>query len=138
MFPYIIVSVCSGITAYYVYKIIFDKQKTSKPHEPLECLKNALLAHALVKIRYNDMNNSMNYASFDGTKLPMLSGCSVANACFSYIISKQEFRKGPFYSQIMESKIDAIEKYLNKNLDTDEKVVSFFDDYVEKVQNTTQ
>lgn len=33
----------------------------------------------------------------------------------------------------MESKIDAIEKYLKKNLDKDEKVLCFFEQYMKKI-----
>ena len=33
----------------------------------------------------------------------------------------------------MEAKIDAIEKYLKKNLDTDEQVMDFFEKYMSKV-----
>lgn len=95
----------------------------------LEKLKNALLAHALMKVKKDDFLLNFKYSSFDGTKLPTASGTNTENACFSYILSKKEFRKSPFYTAAYEEKINAIDKYLNQNLNTDEKVVEFFKAY---------
>lgn len=125
-----LVSVCFGLGTYCMCKLFFDKQSHSS--DSLENLKNALLTHALMKVKRDDIDNCcLDYASFDGTKLPMLSGCDIANACFSYIVNIKDFRKGPWYTPTMECKINAVHKYNNKNLDTDEKVYAFFNEYID-------
>lgn len=125
-----------GIVLYYIYKKCVSV-KAKKDNENLEALKNSLLAFALMKCRRKDFDDfNMKYGSFNGTKLPMMSGCSLSNACFSYIITKEDFRNGPWYSRGMEEKIDAIEKYLRNNFDTSKKVESFFDEFIRVIQAT--
>ncbi len=94
-------------------------------------LKNALLSLALMRCRQKDIDADMDmdYGQYDGGKLPHYSGCSVENACMSYIIDRREFRKDPWYTAHMERKIDAIEKYLRTQFDSDAKVVAFFNEF---------
>lgn len=96
-------------------------KKETEFNEHIETLKNALLAYALNNVQRNDpdfdpYNISMDYASFDGTSLPMFSGCNLESACFSY------FTKNP----IMQHKQKAIELYLNKNLNSEKQIEDFF------------
>jgi hypothetical protein len=99
----------------------------------LEVLKNALLTAAIISIKEQDMDHNFDYTSYDGTKYPPLSGSSIHCACFSYILNRFQFRKSLFYTKIMESKLDAIEKYLAKNLSTKEQVDAFFNEFCNKI-----
>lgn len=135
MWQKIVLGVLVGLITYYLYKAVFNPKIKSR--KSLEALKNSLLAHALMRTKRADFDDfNLNYASFDGTKLPMMSGCSVSNACFTYIITKDDFRKNPFYTRVMEGKIDAVDKYLECNFDTDEKVLAFFEKYIESLDTT--
>ena len=112
--------------------ITYMYQRKNKKSLPIEQLKNALLSYALMKVKVSDIDeSSFSYKHFDGTKLPMLSGCDIEMACFSYILDKYEFRKGEFYSSIMEDKLDAITKYLDTNLGTQKQVTGFFRDFID-------
>ena len=138
MLHIVALGICTSVISYvcYVCRASFVSRSLNKKTESLDLLKNALLAHAIVKARSKDIDhNNMNYKSFDGKNLPMMSGCDMTNACFSYIINKEDFRKGPWYSPFMEDKIDAIEKYLEINFDTNEKALAFFNEYVRALEN---
>jgi hypothetical protein len=103
--------------------------------QPIDRLKNALLSFALSMVCKKDISDDMYYGKYDGTKLPNLAGADVANACFSYILEIAEFRKDPWYTDVMEAKILAIHKYIDTNLNTDEKVAEFFDKYVNEIKS---
>lgn len=97
----------------------------------VEALKNGLLSYALNKVKKDDFDHlNFAYQKFDGTKLPSMSGHNMVNACISYIIDKQEFKKTLFYTPHMESKLDAIDKYLENNFDTDTKVIDFMEAFI--------
>jgi hypothetical protein len=84
-----------------------------------------------MKVKKNDIDNlQMNYSNFDGTKLPMFSGYDIINSCMTYIQDKDDLKNGLFYSKHMETKIDAIDKYLVKQFDTDSKIIDFFDKFI--------
>ena len=123
-----------GVLSLIIVRIIsHKKQVTDKSPEHIEVLKNALLSFALSELRQKDFDGlNFSYNSFDGTKLPGMSGFDTANACMSYILDISEFRKSPFYSITMENKLNAINKYLKNNFDTDEKVLNFVNEYIEK------
>lgn len=97
----------------------------------IEKLKNALLSHMLMKVGDIEYNN-YEYHKFDGSKLPIFSGYNISNACFSYIFDINEFKNNMFYSSVMESKLFAINKYIEKNLNTDNKVLLYFEKYLDK------
>ncbi len=105
-------------------------------NRPLKHLKNALLTFALlvVKRRAFDtyLDHLYNYDKYDGSALPYLSGSGVTNACFTYNVDREELRRSPWYNVLMEHKQEAIEKWLEKNLGTEEQVVAFFEKFVER------
>lgn len=105
---------------------------------PLDRLKNALLSFALAITCKNDVSESALYANYDGTKLPTMSGADLTNACFTYILDVNEFRKDPWYSQVMEAKIHAINRYIDKNLDTDEKVTILFNKFIARQNGSVE
>ena len=109
------------------------KQNTSPvKNKQLETLKNALLTFALSRVCSSDFDDfNMNYASFDGSKLPSMSGSNMNTALSSYITSKEDLMKSPFYTKHMENKIIAIEKYLEKQFDTDDKVEKFLTKFLD-------
>ena len=98
----------------------------------IEKLKNALLTMAVVTINKGDMDHNFNYATYDGTKFPPLSGSSSPHACFSYILNRAEFGKHMLYSKVMESKTNAIDKYLTNKFSTDDQVMDFFETFFYK------
>lgn len=125
--------ICVAVIAGYVAGVFYGKaaQKTDR----VEMLKNALLTFALARVNQEDFDNeNMNYAEFDGSKLPMLSGADATNALMSYIIDKGKLRKDPFYTKIMEDKVAAIEKYLAVHFDSDDKVEAFIADLIQRCQ----
>lgn len=101
---------------------------------PVERLKDALLSFALAKTCEKNMSKDMFYEKYDGTKLPMISGTSLTNACFTYIVDINEVKNSPIYT---ESKLNAIYKYINKNLNTDDKVVVFFENFITNYKSTS-
>lgn len=105
-----------------------DENTENKPKmKNVEKLKNALLSFALL-VSMNSENRKdldMNYTNFDGVKLPHFSGCNITNACFSYITDDT-----PDVS-IMAYKQEAINKYLEKNLNTEQQVIIFFDNFAD-------
>ena len=129
-------------------------------YTPLEKLKNALLTFALVNINSKDMAFSVDspsgaicgesrfctaaggfakpsklyyqYEKYNGDKFPALSGSSVAHACYTYIFHRSTFRKSVMYSKAYENKLDAIEKYLNLHLNTQEQTFDFFEKFCKK------
>jgi hypothetical protein len=100
----------------------------------VETLKNGLLALALSRTCKNDFDllPAGNYAAYDGSKLPSMSGYSFSNACLSYIGKMSA--DDPFYSKPMAHKYQAVDKYLRRRFDTEEDVASFFEDLSEKVR----
>ena len=103
---------------------LLDRQSKNTP-TPLDLLKNALLTFAIINVNKDDMDHSFDYALYDGSKYPPLSGSNITNACLSYIMDRTEFRKHPFYTVRMEEKLNAIDLYLNKSFDSTDKVVEF-------------
>lgn len=116
------------IAALVTYIVILHRRyrKVTNPH--VDFLKNALLSYALSQVKKDDFDHfNFAYQTFDGTKLPSMSGYDTVNACASYIIDKKMFRKGPFYTTHMESKLDAIDKYLDAQFDSNDKVTNFLE-----------
>ena len=97
----------------------------------IEKLKNALLSYALNTIKHADPDFNpatdfrLDYGNFDGTTLPIFSGCNIENACFTYINDNKQ----PI-SQMEEKQI-AIRKYLMKNLNSEVQIVEFFRKFVD-------
>lgn len=121
------------IAALAIYIFIHQRQHAMTKNTKVETLKNALLSYALSELKKDDFDHwNSAYQTFDGTKLPSMSGYNQVNACASYIIDKGELRKSPFYTQHMESKLDAIDKYLNMQFDTDAKVIDFMEAFIKK------
>lgn len=120
----------AGVGATYI------AYKALKYETALDKLKNALLTLALMKVNEKDIAHlNYDYQSFDGTQLPSISGCSIVNGCFSYIINKFNFRFNNFmYSEMMMDKLKAIDRYLNRNLGTDKQVQEFFTVYITQQQ----
>lgn len=113
------------ITYSYYKKYLLNKNKNKNKN--INILQNGLLSYALMKVKKNDIDNlQMNYSNFDGTKLPMFSGYDIINSCMTYIQDKDDLKNGLFYSKHIETKIDAIDKYLVKQFDTDSKIIDFF------------
>lgn len=104
------------------YHIIYNIKNS------IEDLKNALLSFAMMQVCTSDKDNSsMHYDKFDGTKLPIMSGSSLENAYFSYIIDKDDYL---FYSPIILAKLNAIDK----NLGNSTQVFDFFDKFIKKMK----
>lgn len=124
--------------AFIVYHIS-KANKTRSKSFALESLKNGLLTLALTRVKKDDFDEfNFSYSNYDGTKLPSLSGYNFSNACLSYILDIDQFRKSGLYSKPMEYKTIAIQKYLDKNLDTEEKILEFFDKFLETVEEETE
>jgi hypothetical protein len=126
------------LIAYGIAGIVNEfRRPRMKIHKAVEMLKNSLLTQALAVVRASDFSNDHDYSSYDGTKLPPLSGevTDWNNSTLSYIVDLDEFRKD---DPIMEQKLYAIDRYLDKNLNTNEQAVKLLDDfndwcYLEKI-----
>jgi hypothetical protein len=128
---FIIISICVGVFCQSFINL-FAKPK------PQDLLKNALLSYALMKCGKVDRLPSFNYKKFDGSVLPAFSGCSTSNACFSYIQSFYHCFFDKLSSSVMRDKKEAIDKYIDKNLDTNEKVIDFFEQFTEKYSHESE
>jgi hypothetical protein len=107
--------------------------KDENGDKPIERLKNALLTFAIISVNKDDMAGlDFDYNSYNGSKYPALSGSSIENACFSYIFNVKKLKTSGWYSPNYASKMNAIQKYLDKNLSTDDQVFSFFRKVCEK------
>jgi hypothetical protein len=93
-------------------------------------LKNALLALFLFKVNKKDFDKSFDYSKYNGNKLPPMSGNSIENALFSYIIDIDDFRQSAFYSKTSENKLEAINKYINKKLNSEKKILKLFNIFI--------
>jgi hypothetical protein len=117
-------------------KLIQSQKTQASQSKPIEDLKNALLAHALVRV-HNDKVEMLpisNYKHYDGDKLPSLSGCTDVNAFYSYIVPLEELKKGPFYVPMMEDKQNAITKFIEKHIKSQDDSLTFFEKYLEIMQ----
>jgi hypothetical protein len=124
-----------GIAITNILSNIIKGSKKEK-QKPIDRLKNALLTASVFALNRKkdepDMVQRFNYTSYDGTKLPPASGSSAINAYMTYIIDRDEFRNSLFYSKIMEYKQDAIDLYMKTHFETDEQVMVFFKEYLDK------
>lgn len=116
---------------------LFDKVEpsvsSSDPSNPLDQLKNALLTLVLISSRKQDMEAfNFHYDGYTGDTFPALSGSSVTHACFSYIFDQAEFKKSSMYSPMMAKKMDAINKYLQKNVSTQDQALTLFTDFYQE------
>jgi hypothetical protein len=116
----------SGAIVGYLSKRVFDVVTNNQ--ESVNKLKNALLAHAMMCI--SPVCNDLDYTGYEGGILPPFSGCSVENACFTYFSDG-----GSLNTRHMLSKLYAINKYVQKNLNTDEAVYKFFVEYMKYLSN---
>ena len=112
----------------------FDKVEppvsSSDSNNPLDKLKNALLTLVLISSRKQDMEGlNFDYDGYTGDTFPALSGSSVPHACFSYMFNQAEFKHSPMYSAVYSKKMDAINKYLQKNLATQDQALTLFIDF---------
>jgi hypothetical protein len=138
-----ITSFLAGAIAYHGF-VKWLKQAPPVQNSSREQLKNALLTFALGRVDGDKFDNGalgMQYDKYNGDSLPTLSGADLNMACFSYIINKEEFRRDPWYTEIMEKKLDAINRYLDTHLGTDEQVSEFFERFIvmyESAPETTE
>jgi hypothetical protein len=94
-------------------------------------LKNALLSLALGRLRADDLmvtedgSGGPAYASYDGRKLPPMSGFDMRNACMTYIVDL------PSGSLLADQKTRAVLRYLDRHLGTREQASEFFDQFVQ-------
>ena len=51
------------------------------------------------------------------------------------MFTKETFRKNAFYSKNMEDKIYSIEKYLDRNINSDKIIQEIFDEYTKTDEN---
>lgn len=124
MFQVIVAVIAVAISVWWLR----IRRKTAEKTQHVDALKNALLTFALNRVQRTDFDDlNMNYASFDGTKLPMLSGYSLNNALFSYMVEP----RGMFATKQMQDKSNAIQKYLVAHFDTSEKADAFLSAFIE-------
>lgn len=122
----------------YVWRIVEIVRQEKRENKPVELLKNALLTLAMSRV-YQPKglfdHHNRDYKSFDGTKLPMMSGMfgGAENACFSYIQTPEQVARGPLASQPMIDKAIAIQKFIRNNLSTEKAVEELFVDYLNTI-----
>ena len=125
-----------GLVLGFVMGIIFffyvNKYYSINDVTQVDHLKNALLSFALIMTKGDDVDNlNDKYETYDGTKLPPFSGYCPENVCLTYI--EKNLFDMPLYYKIPDNKQQAIQKYLDKNLDTPSKMIEFFDAFYKKM-----
>jgi hypothetical protein len=100
------------------------------PH--VKALKNALLTLAMLTVHRDCICDkpTAGYAAMDGATLPNAAGCHLANACFTYMPDRGGLRADPWYTRVMEDKLDAIERFIARHIDTTEKAEELFEIFV--------
>ena len=123
---YLIIGIC-------ILWYILNRFMNQRPqHQAIDLLKNALLSYALLKVKNKDVDHfNMKYSNFDGTKLPMMSGCNLSNACFTYITNVS-------FTKTMMDKSAAIDKYIQRNLGTEQQIQEFFDAFMKIKEETAK
>lgn len=122
---------CIIITILIGYILLFRRKEQKK--KKLEQLKNALLTFAMTKVFDDSFEKGPITINYDGSVLPPLSGYNMSNACFSYIIDSDEFKKHPWHTEAIARKHKAIERFLDINLNTSEQVQEFFNKFVKSI-----
>lgn len=118
--------ICCGLVIAGSVLYLNCRNRPSKIKQ-IERLKNALLSFALMRMCKDDIHEwNLNYEGFDGTKLPGFCGVSLDNACFTYMRSREELKMDTFFTRYLIKKLGAIEKYVDKNLNTEDQVQAFF------------
>lgn len=102
-----------------------------RPTPPIEKLKNALLAHALMRTQNVDEGLNMRYDEYDGSQLPHFSGNDRESACWSYIVPLLDQVRSPFFTVHMMQKGTAIDKYLRGHISTHESARHCFHKYLQ-------
>jgi hypothetical protein len=83
-------------------------------------LKDGLLALALGRLRSGDFDASVDYGAFDGSRLPMMSGCDPVAGCLAYLDRRR----------CSGNKTRAIDRYLARNFNTAEKADAFLREFM--------
>jgi len=81
---------------------------------PTDRIAKAVLAMVLMKKFEDKISSDHNYESFDGTMLPTMSGYSLNNALLTFIDHGG-------------SKTEAIEKFIDNNLRSEEQLTELFE-----------
>lgn len=104
-------------------------------------LKNALLTHALLKVRGDDVSNLpvADYSKFDGSVLPAPSGASLEMACSSYTFddnpaARAAWKKDRWFTPAMDAKYRAVDLYMDKNLSDPKSCDRLLEDYIAAVE----
>ncbi|MEX0598477.1 MAG: hypothetical protein WD512_18490 [Candidatus Paceibacterota bacterium] len=98
------------------FKTFFGVSK-QRQDLPTHKIAEAVLAAVLTKKYQDKMDENDDYASYDGSKLPYPSGMSIAHALRTYISHGG-------------NKTEAIEKFIDMYLRTDEQLNKFLDEIV--------
>jgi hypothetical protein len=95
-------------TITYIHHL-FQKKNRNTRNDKLEPLKNALLTYALTIVcNDNQKGDTYDYDSYDGSKIPPLSGGDPVNTLMSYIVDSD--------NPHIHSKYNAIQRFLEDNL----------------------
>jgi hypothetical protein len=103
------------------------QHNTKLKHEIKSCdmLARCILGAYLLSEKRDDIVTNYDYESFNGTKLPSPSGYNEFYSVFTYML------RGNY----LDSKIDAIEKYINEQILCDENTTNLFlQKFLEKIK----
>ena len=125
---------CVGIASVCIYIAVSSFYKKKYTNRHVTDIQNTLLTYALMTAAKKDVDSSYDYAKFNGTKMPMMAGCDLHNACSTYIIDRNRFRQDPWYSDIMDQKLVAIEKYLDNKFKSRADTDKFFMEFINVIQ----
>jgi hypothetical protein len=107
----------------YIIYLVYKSQLFKNIKDEYEPIKNALLTYALVTV-YRDAieSGNYNYNEYNGHQLPSLSGSDGINSLMSYIYKSDNHH--------MQSKYDAIQRFLSNYLRSREDQEAFLETFI--------
>lgn len=120
-------------TAGVVFAKVVIEFGAPKDNSAVRRLKNSLLSLALLTVFKDKVDGGKDrmYQLYDGTKLPAPSGDDLIAGCGSYYVERTEFMNSAWYTQVMEQRLEAIYKFMDRHLGDPRAIDRFFQAFVE-------
>jgi hypothetical protein len=97
----------------------------------VDAARDALLAYALVRIRSEYIDDfNVQYATFDGSRLPMFTGSTLSKACMSYLSDSC-----PTQRKFGVHKTRAARRFLHTHLGTMRQAHGFVEEFIDAMES---
>lgn len=107
-----------------IYSIFMTYIAFPKRDYRIEKLKNALFSFALLRVCESDIEYNEDIKIYNGDKIPQFHGNNINDMCFSYLNDT--------------GVLIAINKYIDRNLNTEAKIFDFFNMFIDEIDYDTK